>query len=211
MPRKIELNNSKNRKKSNNNLDSNEIKFIRRTIENNTHEVIEDTKIKTITSWRKSDLKFKQNLIFNILSFGILHIISLFKPNLYIKLYCIPWPAKECDFFLVENIYGKLTMCPKIYRKNKTQYMNDFRLKENGLPLNDNNIESEYNNIIKHLTYSFEYKSCLYEYDEKDNLIFPLYMNLSKMLNREVYDYFSDGLLSQKYVKAFSERFGKNE
>ena len=211
MPKKIELKNSKNRQKSNSNLDSNEIKFTRRTLDNNTHEVIEDTKIKTITSWRKSDIKFKQNLIFNILSFGILHIISLFKPNLYIKLYCIPWPAKECDFFLVENIYGKLTMCPKIYRKNKNHNINDFKLRENGSPLNDNNIESEYNNIIKHLTYSFEYKSCLYEYDEKNNLIIPIYMNLSKMLNREIYDYFSDGLLSQKYVIVFSERYGKNE
>ena len=34
------------------------IKLIRRTIENNTHVVIEDTKIKNITSWRKSKKKF---------------------------------------------------------------------------------------------------------------------------------------------------------
>ena len=208
---KNELDNSKNKQKFNRNPESNEIKFIRRTLENNTHEVIEDTKIRTITSWRKSDTKFKQNLIFNILSFGILHIISLFKPNLYIKLYCIPWTAKECDFFLVENIYGKLTICPKIHKKNKNHNMNDFKLKKNGAPLNDNNIESEYNNIIKHLTYSFEYKSCMYEYDEKNNLIIPIYMDLSKMLNREIYDYFGEGLLSQKFVRAFSERYGKNE
>lgn len=77
----------------------NNIKFIRRTIENNTHEVFEDIKLKSITSWRKSKTKFLKNLIYNILTFGILHIISLFKPNLYLKLYCYPWPAKECDFF----------------------------------------------------------------------------------------------------------------
>ena len=75
------------------------IKFIKRTIENNTHEVIEDTKIKNITSWRKSEKKFFQILIFNILSLGILHIISLFYPKLYLKLYCNPRPCKECDFF----------------------------------------------------------------------------------------------------------------
>ena len=31
--------------------DSNEIDIKRRTLENNTHEVIEDTKIKRVTSW----------------------------------------------------------------------------------------------------------------------------------------------------------------
>ena len=31
------------------------------------------------------------------------------------------------------------------------------------------------------------------------------------MLNREIYDYFGEGLLSQKFVRAFSERYGKNE
>ena len=30
------------------------IRILKRTFENNTHEVIEDTKIKRVTSWRKS-------------------------------------------------------------------------------------------------------------------------------------------------------------
>ena len=96
---------------------SNEINIIKRGLENNTHEVIEDTKLKRITSWRKSKSKFIKNLIFNILSLGILHLISLFYPNLYVKLYCNPCPAKECDYFLVENIYSKLTLCPNICKK----------------------------------------------------------------------------------------------
>ena len=108
-----------------NELSSNEIKIIKRTLENNTHEVIEDTKLKRITSWRKSDIKFKKSLILNILTLGILHLISLFFPNIYIKLYCIPSPAKECDFFLVEDIYGKLTLCKRICRKNKNSNLND--------------------------------------------------------------------------------------
>ena len=33
------------------------IKIFRRTLENNTHEVFEDTKIKKVTSWRKSKKK----------------------------------------------------------------------------------------------------------------------------------------------------------
>ena len=103
------------------NIDNHEnnIKIIRRTLENNTHIVIEDTKLKNVTSWRKSESKFLKFLIFNILSFGILHIISLFKPKLYLKLYCNPWPPKECDFFLVENIYGNYTLCAKIHKKSK--------------------------------------------------------------------------------------------
>ena len=36
------------------------IKIFRRTSENNTHEVIEDTKIKKVTSWRKSKTKFSK-------------------------------------------------------------------------------------------------------------------------------------------------------
>ena len=99
----------------------NKIKLIKRTLENNTHEVIEDSKLKKITSWRKSKEKFSQNLIYNILSFGLLHIISLYYPNLYLKLYCNPWPPKECDFFLVENIYGELTLCAKIHKKIRTR------------------------------------------------------------------------------------------
>ena len=97
------------------------IKIFRRTSENYTHEVIEDTKIKKITSWRKSQKKFFQSLILNIFTLGILHIISLFSPSLYIKLYCNRRKPKECDFFLVEDIYGKLTLCKKIYKKDKSQ------------------------------------------------------------------------------------------
>ena len=97
------------------------IKIFRRTLENYTHEVIEDTKIKKVTSWRKSQKKFFQSLILNIFTLGILHIISLFYPNLYIKLYCNRRKPKECDFFLVEDIYGNLTLCKKIFKKDKTQ------------------------------------------------------------------------------------------
>jgi len=64
-----------------------DIEIIRRTLDNNTHEVLEDTMIKRVTSWRKSEDKFKKYLILNIFSFGILHLISLFHPNLYNFLY----------------------------------------------------------------------------------------------------------------------------
>ena len=188
--------------------DTNEIELRRRTLENNTYESIEDKKLKKITSWRKSQQKFFKNLIYNILSFGILHIISLFHPNLYIKLYCDPSPALECDYFLVENIYGKLTLCPNICRKKD--------IKELNLPLKDkedlspNNKKSELE-LTKTLLYSFVYKSNVYEYDEKKDEIIPVYMNLSSMTNADILDYFLSGLGTKGIVKKFRERYGKNE
>ena len=61
------------------------IEIIRRTNKNYTHIVNIDSTIISVTTWRKSKLKFRINLITNILTFGLLHIISLFKPKLYIK------------------------------------------------------------------------------------------------------------------------------
>ena len=192
----------------------NKIKLIRRTLENNTHIVIEDTRLKSITSWRKSEKKFFQNLVFNLLSFGILHIISLHYPKLYLKLYCNPWPPKECDFFLVENIYGNYTLCAKIHKKSK----NNNNLSFNTEISKDNIISSSlnYSNktehyLIRNLTYSFKYKSVVYEYNEETNEISPVYMNLSKMTNKSIINYFSEGLISENLIKKFQDRYGKNE
>ena len=189
------------------------INFVKRTIENNTHEVIQDTKLKNITSWRKSQKKFLCNLIYNILSFGILHIISLFYPNLYLKLYCNPWPPKECDFFLVENIYGELTLCTKIHKKskkNKTVSSSDI-LNDNKSSLNLININDKIGYYIsRNLTYSFKYKSMIYEYNEATNEIIPVYMNLSKMTNKTILNYFSEGLSNDNIIKTYEERYGKN-
>ena len=206
-------NKDKNKIFGNNKLNLNEIKLIQRTLENNTHEVFEDKRLKSITSWRKSKAKFYKNLIFNILSLGILHIIALHYPYLYIKLYCNPWPAKECDFFLVENIYGQYTICVKNHKKSKN---NDFETNSElveekviSSPLINNNKSQYY--IAKNLTYSFKYNSMNYEYDLDTNEIIPVYMNLSKMTNKGIISYFSEGLSSQNIVTKFEERYGKNE
>ena len=193
----------------------NNIKLIKRTLENNTHIVLEDSKLKNITSWRKSEKKFLQNLIFNILSLGILHLISLYHPKLYLKLYCNPWPPKECDFFLVENIYGQFTLCSKIHKKRKnindTSFNNGIS-KENIISsslINYNNKNENY--IIRNLTYSFKYKSVTYEYQEETNEIIPVYMNLSKMTNKNIFNFFNDGLSTENITKKFEDRYGKNE
>lgn len=190
----------------------NEIKLIKRTLENNTHEVYEDKRLKTITTWRKSKSKFYKILIFNILTFGILHWISLHYPNLYIKLYCNPSSAKDCDFFLVENIYGQYTLCIKNYKKSKNKALNinsDYS-EENIIASSIiNNNKAEY--ICKNLTYSFQYKSMNYEYNLETNLIIPVYMDLSKMTNKSIINCFGEGLSSQNIVNKFEARFGKNE
>ena len=211
------IKNSKTDLKDKINIDKeeNKIKLIRRTLENNTHIVLEDTRLKNITSWRKSEKKFLQNLIFNILSLGLVHLISLYYPKLYLKLYCNPWPPKECDFFLVENIYGHFTLCSKIHKKRKNDHNSSFNSgisKENIINstlINYNNKTENY--IIKNLTYSFKYKSVTYEYNEETNEITPVYMDLSKMTNKSIFNYFSEGLSTEKIIKKFEERYGKNE
>ena len=193
----------------------NKIKLIKRTLENNTHIVLEDTRLKSITSWRKSEKKFLQHLVFNILSFGILHLISLYHPKLYLKLYCNPWPPKECDFFLVENIYGQFTLCSKIHKKRKNPHnvsFNNGTIKENIISSSLINYNNKIDNYItKNLTYSFKYKSVTYEYNEETNEITPVYMDLSKLTNKGIFNFFSEGLSTENIIKKFQERYGKNE
>ena len=191
------------------------IKIFRRTLENNTHEVIEDTKIKRVTSWRKSKQKFLQSLILNIFTLGIIHIISLFYPNLYIKLYCNRRKPKECDFFLVEDIFGKLTLCKKIYQKDKTKRNIQFS-SDNSKEVIISSSLSNYNvklkqYLTKNLTYSFKYRSVTYEYDENRNEITPVYMNLSNFSCKDIFHYFGEGLSSEGIVRIFQNRYGKNE
>ena len=191
------------------------IKIHRRNLDNYTHDVIEDNKIKKITSWRKSKTKFFQSLIFNILSLGIIHIISLFYPNLYIKLYCNRRKPKECDYFLVEDIYGNLTLCNKIYKKDKTQHNATYSSETSKEIIISSSITNSNNNawknLTKNVTYSFKYRSVTYEYNEQSNTIIPVYMNLLNLTCKDIFLYFGEGLSSENIVKIFHNRYGKNE
>ena len=189
----------------------NEINIIKRALDNNTHEVLTDKNLKRITSWRKSKKKFMKNLKYNLLTLGILHLISLYYPNLYIKLYCNPWPAKECDFFLVENIYGQFSLCKKIYKKsnNNKNLLFSGSTKQNIIS-SINEISSDLN-YIKNLTYSFIYKSVTYEYNEETNEIIPVYINISKISNKKILNYFNEGLISENLMKKYKERYGLNQ
>ena len=160
-----------------------EIQLIKRTLENNTHEVNEDKKIKRITSWRKSRKKFIKNLKYNILSFGLLHLFSLLYPTLYIKIYCIPAIVKESDYFLVENIYNQVKLCPI------------------------NRLQDTSNKTI----YKFEYKYMMYEYNVNNNTIIPVYMNLSEMKNEYIINTFYEGLYSKEIMEKAKLKYNKNE
>ena len=209
----IKLKREQNIKTENNEKENklNEIKLTKRNLENNTHEVLEDIKLKSITSWRKSKSKFLKSLIFNILTLGIIHIVSLHYPKLYIKLYCNPWPAKECDFFLVENIYGQFTLCTKIYKKNKNKDDNyNYDILKNSM--SQSNIKKQKESYYtRNLTYSFIYKSMTYEYNAITEEINPVYLDLSRLTNKEIKYIFGDGLTTEKIVNLFRERYGKNE
>ena len=192
----------------------NEINFIKRTLENNTHIANLDKKLKRITSWRKSQKKFFKNLIFNILSLGLLHLISLFYPHLYIKLYCKPCHAKDCDYFLIEDVYGYSTLCLKIHKKwnnNRTIDYDTYYTKETFIS-HTNNLNNKMDNyIFKNVKYCFKYKSMIFEYNEESNQILPVYMNLSKITNRSIINFFSEGISSEHLLMKFKERYGSNE
>ena len=168
------------------------IPFLKRTQLNYTHTVNVDSQISSISAWRKSKTKFNKNLIKNILSLGILHIISLFYPKLYLKLYCKPCTPKESDFFLIEEINGFTTLCKSKYKKPKT-----------------GNSSSNYNNNFSKKV-SFEFCSLKYEYDDGTNTIVPVYFNLNLIKNNELLYKYGEGLNSDQQINNLTEKYGLN-
>ena len=168
------------------------IPFHKRTQLNYTHKVNVDNQISSISAWRKSKTKFNKNFIKNILSLGILHIISLFFPKLYLKLYCKPCTPKESDFFLIEDINGFATLSKSKYKKPKTE-----------------NSSSNYNNNFSKKV-SFEFCSMKYEYDNVTNTIVPVYFNLNLIRNNELLYKYGEGLNSEQQINSLTEKYGLN-
>ena len=176
-----------------------EISIIPRTLKNYTHYSVIDSSIQTITSWRRSKTKFRIYLIFNILTFGILHLISLFYPKLYIRLYCKSSLPIYSDFFLVEDIYGKSQLCQSIIRKitNKTFSITSRIFQNNISPINNQTI-------------SFRYNYTTYCYHESTNSISAVYYNLSKTTNKNIVNCLSEGLSSEAIVNKHIQKYGDN-
>jgi magnesium-transporting ATPase (P-type) len=113
----------------------------------------------------------------------------------------------------VENIYGQFTLCEKIYKKSKP---NDNIIYDNDIS-KGNIISSTLINykiesyLTKNVTYSFKYKSIVYEYIEETNEIIPVYMNLSKLTNKNIFNFFNEGLSTKNLVNKFEQRYGNNE
>ena len=208
-----------------------ELNLIRRTTDNYTHEEISDKKIKTITSWRKSQKKFLSALILNILTCGILHLVSKCYPKLYLKLYCNICSPKYSDFFLVEDIYGKFVICHTKKEKNilsikdfqkmdliSKSYMCLFpswNSKHVNINITNDNTHNNHNDqfvsINNNPIIRFAYNSRIYEYDEERQAVVPVYLNLKGKTNKNIIDIFNEGLSSQYLTKKMEERFGKNE
>ena len=172
------------------------IEIQRRTNENYTHTVNIDAKIISVTTWRKSKLKFRLNLITNIFTLGILHVYSLFNPKLYLKIYCKQSLPRNSDYFLVEDIYKNYTLCKTIYSKSskrKVSYASNSQ-----------------NNRKNNLSISFMFNSIKYQYDIDSNSITPIYFNLSQYKNSTITNSFFEGVNSSEKYKTQLEKYGKN-
>ena len=168
------------------------IPFHKRTSLNYTHNVNIDNQINSISTWRKSKIKFNITLIKNILTLGILHIISLFYPKLYLKLYCKPCSPKESDFFLIEDINGNSSLCKSIHKRPKI--------------INSSSMQKI--NFSKSIF--FEYNAMRYEYDERKNTVFPIFFNISSITNNDLIYKYCEGL-SYEEINNISDKYGKNE
>ena len=173
------------------------IKVKKRTNENYTHIVNIDSKIISVTTWRKSKMKFRLYLIFNFLTLGLLHIISLFIPKLYLKIYCNQSLPTNSDFFLIEDVYNNFTLCKTIYKKSSNSK-------------NGNNNEHSNDKNIDDITILFEYKFTKYKFDINTNSISPVYFNLSLYNNKTIVDSFIDGINTPEKYKRSIDTYGKN-
>ena len=173
------------------------IKVKKRTNENYTHIVNIDSKIVSVTTWRKSKMKFRLYLILNFLTLGLLHIISLFIPKLYLKIYCNQSLPTNSDFFLIEDVYNNFTLCKTIYKKSSNTKMSNN---------NDHNNDKNNDNI----TILFEYKSTKYKFDINTNSICPVYFNLSLYSNKTIIDSFMDGINTPEKYNRSIDTYGKN-
>ena len=178
--------------------------IFKRTIENYTHDVITDSKIKCITAYRKSKFKFRMNIFFNILTLGIIYILSLFFPILYLKLYCNESSPLNSDYFLVEDEDDNKTLCQterkKIFIKKLSNSNNSILT------------DSKEKDIINKNTHSviFEYNNNKYEYDEKENSFKPIYFNLSAITNKSILEFYTEGITSRLIYMSLIDKYGQN-
>ena len=72
-------------------------------------------------------------------------------------------------------------------------------------------INDQFINIKNKQIISFYYNSRLYEYDEINNKVIPVYLNLQGKTNKNIINAFQGGLSSEYLSKKIEERYGKNE
>ena len=173
------------------------IEILRRTKKNYTHFVNIDSTIFSVTTWRKSKFKFRLNLITNFLSLGILHLIALLNPKIYLKIYCKESLPSNSDFFLVEDIFQNFTLCKTIYRKSSK--------KQSSYISNQQNIDK-----IVNVNIFFVYNSMKYKYDNNLNTIIPVYFDLSKYKNNYIKNTFCEGINTKERYKIQIEKYGQN-
>ena len=87
------------------------IPFLKRTVINNTHSNTVDDNISEITVWEINQRKNRFAKVLYILSFGIVYILTLYYPKLYIYLICDPCEILSAEYCLITNKEGEDTLC----------------------------------------------------------------------------------------------------
>ena len=179
-------------------------KIFKRTSENYTHDVITDAKIKWVTAYRKSKFKFRINIFLNILTFGMIYILSKFFPKLYLKFYCNESSPSNSDYFLVEDENNNITLCETEHKKILIK-----KLSTNNTSILNNSKEKTIH-CKNTQTILFEYNRNKYEYDEKENSLMPIFFDLSGMTNKKILEYYTEGISSRITYKSLLDKYGQN-
>ena len=165
-----------------------------------------DNSIDTITGYRRSKVKFRLLLIVNLLTLGILHLVSLFIPRLYLLLYCKESTPTTSDYFLIKDIYNKYTICDckrkKIEMKKDSFSQTAPMGSSTGMLLNTQN---QTQTII-----TFEYNYTIYIFSEKNYMFSPIYFDLSKMTNKNIHSVYCEGLQTSEMLNQKKIKFGDN-
>jgi hypothetical protein len=147
-----------------------------------------------------------------VLTFGILYILAIFFPRLYISLNCKAASIFDADYFLIiaeentsfirkvikENFFKKnsliTTDLPKVSKENIAQCIFGDEI--------DNRDEKSIILYFRHNKYIFI---------ESENCLSTVKFDLVKFKNREIHSYFGKGLKDISSYNYMLNKFGPNE
>jgi len=145
------------------------------------------------------------------LTIGILYILTLIFPKLYVQLTCDPCDAVDADYCLVINNEGEVEIC-EIQRKNffkKNLERLSFSLKKDDLA-DSPYIGKEYSNISDE-NIVIEYRNNNYIYLEDEKAFTCIKFELHNFTHIELYKKFGRGITNVKEYCYSLNKFGLNQ